>query len=211
MTGNSGSAVEGELIDLKNGVIRDTALKVDWMKNANLAFTETFGVKGIWSSGQMSWHVAQEWIAAMNAASYLGYSDWRLPRALPSNGASYNLAFARDGSSDFGFNIVTPNSEMMYVYHAHLGNKGYWDTSNNYQEGWGLSNIAPFENLFPSNYWTGTEVPPDLSQGHLCNLGNAEKPLKPTHAFDNFVGNGGQDFSDKGFAFFIWPVRSHEA
>ena len=34
----------------------------------------------------MQWATAQAWIAAMNTAAYLGFSDWRLPTTPDSGG-----------------------------------------------------------------------------------------------------------------------------
>ena len=57
----------------------DPNINVTWLADANLAASNTFGVTGIDTNGRMSWYTAFDWIAAMNASSYLGFSDWRLP------------------------------------------------------------------------------------------------------------------------------------
>ena len=44
-----------------------------------MALSETFGVPGISVYGTMDWDTAKSWIAAINTANYLGYSDWRFP------------------------------------------------------------------------------------------------------------------------------------
>ncbi len=72
-------SANADLIDRGGGLIYDTDINVTWLQNANLAASNTFGVGGIQALGQMDWSTAQSWIAAMNAANYLGYSDWRLP------------------------------------------------------------------------------------------------------------------------------------
>lgn len=56
----------------KGRTVYDTVNNVTWLANANLAATQTFGVSGINRDGSMSWDTAQAWIAAMNAANYLG-------------------------------------------------------------------------------------------------------------------------------------------
>jgi hypothetical protein len=38
-----------------NGLIYDTALKITWLRDANLAASNTFGVSGISPTGLMSW------------------------------------------------------------------------------------------------------------------------------------------------------------
>jgi hypothetical protein len=84
---------------------------------------------------------------------------WRLPLAI--DGARKN---GYDGTTTAGFNITT--SEYGHLYYQSLGNLGYYDTKGNPrpgwgktrdQEGWGLKNTAPFDNLRLDSYWTGTE------------------------------------------------------
>src|ERR1035437_7528079 len=79
--GVSGVA-QAALFDRGGGLIYDSDFNITWQQNANLAATNTFGVSGISGSGAMTGGTANSWIAAMNAADYLGYSDWRLPTAL---------------------------------------------------------------------------------------------------------------------------------
>ena len=55
--------------------VYDSDLNTYWLSNANLAATSTFGVTRINASGSMTWDTAQTWIAAMNTANYLGFSD----------------------------------------------------------------------------------------------------------------------------------------
>jgi hypothetical protein len=134
-----------DLINRGNGLIYDTVLNITWLQDANLAATNTFGITG-WNANRNSWDATQDWIAAMNAANYLGVSTWRLPKILPVNGNSYNFYYypgtgiitnGYDGSYDIGYNVGAPGSayaysagsEMAYMYYVNLGNTGYYDTS----------------------------------------------------------------------------------
>ena len=93
----------------------DTALNITWLADANLAGSNTFGVSGIGSTpsdlGYMGWNTANSWIAAMNSASYLGISTWRLPKMIDINndGCLNNNAFI---GTDCGYNVVSvgPNA-----------------------------------------------------------------------------------------------------
>ena len=50
-----------------------------WLADANLAKTNHFGISGINTvNGTMSRDKANEYIDAVNAASYLGQNDWRI-------------------------------------------------------------------------------------------------------------------------------------
>jgi len=71
---------QATLWDRGGGLIYDGAQDITWLLNANLALSVTFGVEGIDTpSGVMPRSTADSYIAAMNAADYLGYNDWRLP------------------------------------------------------------------------------------------------------------------------------------
>jgi hypothetical protein len=112
------------LWDRGDGLIYDDELNITWLQDANLAATSTFGVGGI-TDGKMTWETANAWVAAMNAANYLGYNDWRLAEILPVNGSSYNYNFSFIGLTDYGWNVSAPGSayagstgsEMAYVYY----------------------------------------------------------------------------------------------
>jgi hypothetical protein len=133
------------LINLGNGIIYDTDLKLSWLQNANLAATNTFGVSGITAEGRMSWYTAQSWIAAMNGANYLGFSDWRLPTALNQDGSGPCSVYNCNGS------------EMGYLYYVILGGSAHGPggiaTTHN-------ANYDYFVNIQNVNYWSGTESDP---------------------------------------------------
>ena len=130
--------------NLANGheAVYDDVLHVTWLANANLAKTKLFGLQRsvdpdsldvsdlgvVGLDGQMSWDTAALWIDAMNTAGYLGFNDWRLPKAESVNGDSYNTQFRYDGLSDVGYNISVAGSasagfignEMAYMYYTNL-------------------------------------------------------------------------------------------
>ncbi len=79
----------------------DDVQNITWLRDANLARSNSFGVDGICAGpgefgsgcpdvpGAMDWFTANNWITAMNAASYLGMSNWRMPRTVqPDVGCS---------------------------------------------------------------------------------------------------------------------------
>ena len=138
------AALEGRLPVTPGGVdyqaYYDTDRDLTWLADANLAASNTFGVGGILSSGEMDWATANLWIAAMNAdggSGYLGYNDWRLPETItPDPNCSFFDAF--------GSGCVL--SEM-----GHLNNvEGIF---------WSSPQAAgnPFTNLQFNSYWSATE------------------------------------------------------
>lgn len=184
-------AAQATLFDRGGGLIYDSVLKVTWLQNANLAATDTFGVSGINANGSMTWNTANQWIAAMNAADYLGYNDWRLPTMIDtgSPGCDYGNI-----GTDCGYNVQTVSggtvySELATLYYTELGNKGSYDTSGNPQSGAGVTNSGPFTNMQSDVYWSGLEYWPYIS------------------AWGFSTANGGQGEDQEWYDFYAWAVR----
>jgi len=145
----------------------DTVLDITWLADANLAATTTFGVTGIGSNGVMNWSKANEWIAAMNVAGYLGKGNWRLPRVTDTGAVGCNFGFT---GTDCGYNVNPATGEMAHLYYSTLGNGAVFDTSggeNPCSEAEAcLTNAGPFANLLPVTYelmyWYGTDYAPNV-------------------------------------------------
>ena len=129
--------------------VYDTNLKVTWLANANLAATQTFGVKNINANGSMNYATAVQWVAAMNALNggigYLGHNNWTLPTTPaidPSCGST-----GPNGNS-FGFGCM--NSTLGSLFYQSLALQ-YPNTAvlipNNA--------VGPFSNFQPYLYWSG--------------------------------------------------------
>src|SRR5215203_7187655 len=114
------------LIDRGGGLIYDDVLDVTWLQDANLAHTQRFGLSskgsgdgthafGITEDGSMNFDTASHWLVAMNVASYLGYSDWRLPTTLQPD-----LSCSAQGTRSSGYNCT--GIEMGSLYYVGLGN-----------------------------------------------------------------------------------------
>jgi hypothetical protein len=138
----SGAAHAALIAFTSNGVgqVLDTSTNLVWVQDANLAATDTFGVRGICvggicGRGSMTWLTAEAWIAAMNGTDYGGFSDWVLP---PHFATCRNIF----GCSD--------TSDLSMLYFESLGNVGYPEP------GYGPHNTGPFIHVQDSNYWTGT-------------------------------------------------------
>jgi len=123
---------------LGNRLIYDSDLNITWYD---------------YTKSQDNWQNQMDWASAL-IVNFGGsnLSGWRLPTTVdgPSVGGY-------DGTTTVGYNI-TSNSEMGHLFYTELGNKGYYDTSGNYQSGWGLTNTGDFQNLQPTIYWFGTEI-----------------------------------------------------
>ena len=132
-------------------MIYDTDLNITWLSNANLAATNTFGVGGINADGRMIWTTAESWVTAMDTASYLGFTNWRLPTALNTDGTGPCL----------GYNC---GSELGYLFYQELG--GVTDqsliTTHN-------ANFLLFSNIQGNTYWSGTKCGTTSSGWYVSN------------------------------------------
>jgi hypothetical protein len=158
----------------------DDVLNITWLRNANLAATNSFGVAGIIDAGegpgQMTWATAQLWVGAMNAADYLGVNNWRLPETLqpdPTCSQQY-------GDKSYGH--TCQGSEMGHLFYVNgiswgAGGSGY---------------SGGFTNIHAGMYWSGTEY-----------------ALDPSFAWNNnfHVGYGDQVTAQKSNYDFAWAVH----
>lgn len=142
------------LIDRGNGLIYETDLNITWLQNANLAASQTFGVAGIGSDGTMTGDTADAWIAAMNAADYKGFNNWRLAMG---NAATCN------GLSCIPFS--TFGSELANLYYTALGNA----------PGGPLTNRGPFMNVQTGFYWGDCCGSSAQQEGTVFNFGSGEQ------------------------------------
>ena len=199
--GQMPSPANAELYDRGNGLIFDSTLNITWQQNANLASSNTFdlpiqstgGIR-ISADGSMNWPGALMWIDAMNAVSYLGYSDWRLPRINSPFG--FNLSCTSyDGSTDCGYNITDTRNELAHLFYSSLANIGSFDTQGNPNPPQSL-NAGLFINFQEARYWTGTQLPPAVG---------------PNEAFTFSIGSGLKEWDAKVNPYHImsvWAVRT---
>lgn len=162
----SGSA-QAALFDRGGGMLYDDVLNVTWLQDANYAKTSDFDADGL-----MTWEAAKTWAANL---TYSGYSDWRLASNTPV-GADWNDKWSADGSTDYGFNITSPHSELSYMYYVNLGLKGYVSPAGDYQSDfgifgdgtwdWGLQNdVGLVKNLQSYIYWSDPVPSAGLTNG----------------------------------------------
>ncbi len=154
-------AAQAALINNGGGLIYDSTLNVTWLQDANYANTSGYS-----SGGRMTWNTANTWASTLN---YHGITGWRLPTVSPVNGSSFNYSESYNGTTDVGYNIISPASELSHLFYVDLGNKGFQDTSGSYQAGYGLTHTGPFINLqYDPNfqmhtYWSGTQYAPNTN------------------------------------------------
>ena len=187
----SGAAQATALVG-RGGAIFDPSTNLEWLWHANLAEVEHFGVLGIRDDGRMSWETAQAWIAAMNAASFLG-GGWRLPLTAqpdPTCGSQFD-AGSPYPLQGWGYNCT--GSELGDLFYNKLGGKAgqsVLDQSGDSTEE--MENFFLFEghSIQSSVYWSGAEAAP-----------------YPTDAWLFLLSDGSQSIGGKGNLLYAWPVR----
>ena len=134
---------QASLVDRGGGLIYDDVLNVTWLQDANYAKTSGYTNNtvsptnnGLLYSGELN-----AWITTLSyydSVRNVTYTDWRLPTIAPSNGSNFNYNYAIDGTTDVGFNITSPNSELAYMFNVNL-----------------KANPGLFSNIQPGVYWFG--------------------------------------------------------
>jgi hypothetical protein len=201
----SSGAAQAALVDRGGGLLYDNVLNVTWLQDANYA--NTSGYAAI-SGGLMDWNTANTWAANLSyhdSVRNVDYSDWRLASNTPVNGTSWNYNYRANGTTDVGYNIKSPNSELAYMYYENLGLKGYVSATGNYQPDFGVpgayyggqADVAAkdggpvVKNLQSWAYWSGTAYAPN--------------PTQDAWLFLTF--NGDQGVDRQYYALAAWAVR----
>ena len=185
---------QAALNDRGGGLLYDDVLNVTWLQDANYAKTSGYD-----DDGRMNWSAAKTWAANL---VFGGYDDWRLAANTPV-GADWNYYYspnAPDGSTDIGYNITSPKSELSYMYYVNLGLKGFYSPAGEYQPDFGIfgngsylggqADVGLVKNLQSFVYWSGTAIATD--------------PGSSAWIFD--TGDGDQDDFNHGGQFYAWAV-----
>lgn len=152
------STAPAALVPQLNGaVVYDTDRNITWLANANLAATNNFGVGGI-SGGTMDWNTAQNWVAAMNAAHYLGFNTWRLPTTLQPD------ASCSTQSGGLSYDNNCTGSELGHAFYSELGGVAGQSLLATHNANYGL-----FSNIQDGTYWSGTIVASNPSNAWFFN------------------------------------------
>jgi uncharacterized protein (TIGR03437 family) len=138
--------------------VYDTVNNITWLADFNLPASNRFGLPVcsgsaidtkacVNPSGSMSYQAAAAWVAAMNAANYLGHHDWQVPTTpnIDNSGCSFTGA---NGSS-FGFHCAA--GALGSLYYSALGLK-----ATNTAVPMPKNTVGPFSNFQPYYYWSQT-------------------------------------------------------
>lgn len=182
-TGGAHAALQGR--DLDGNVTTfeayyDTDLDITWLADADYGAGSSYDDGYNPTDGKMTWASAKAWAANLSivdTVNNITYDRWRLPTLVPVNGVSFDLNFSFNGTTDVGYNITSPNSELAYMFYVNLGNPGAYTptgvTSGCYNPGnTCLDNVGPFSNL-QLDYWFAKSFPsPDSAWNFRLAIGD---------------------------------------
>jgi hypothetical protein len=145
------------LLSLDGTTVYDAANNVSWLADFNLPASNRFGLplcssagtdpkSCINASGSMSYQAAAAWVTAMNAANYLGHSNWQLPTT-PS--VDPNCPFSGQHGNSFAFDCSS--SAFGSLYYSALGLKAP-NTAVPIPD----TQAGAFHNFQPYIYWSQT-------------------------------------------------------
>jgi hypothetical protein len=179
----------------------DSDLNIYWLADANLAATNSFGLARntdlgaipgvyggsfIFDDGMMTMGGAMKWIAAMNAANYLGYNDWRLPTTLQPDAScgDQNVGWV---IGSYGYNCT--GSEMGNLFYTELGGAAASSILSTHN-----ASLALFQNVQPYFYYSGTKYAPDPTyQAWVFDMyGGYQAPAPMGNYFYAFAVRSGQ-------------------
>lgn len=192
-------AARAELHDMGGGLLYDDVQNITWLQDTDYARTSGFK-----PNGKMPWADAVKWVSELvyhDPVRNVDITGWRLPKVGPVTGDRINGRFCFDGSSDEGYGITSPRSEMAYMFYVNLGLKGYYTATGDIQAtdcgaaGNGKSgftaDVGLVKNLKSHIYWSGTSVEPYTDRNAWI--------------FDTTFGY--QNFYNKNDMLSPWPVH----
>jgi hypothetical protein len=160
-------------------------LDITWLADANAMagtpFDDLYEVGGLTIStatdGKTTWNSAEAWIASLNAAIFLGVSDWRQP-SMDRNGDTV---------------VVECNSVTELA--CRDNEMGYQEEYNGVTQvacGPGVCLDGPFTNVGIDFYWSGTTYAPN--------------PSAAWHFYFPIGGEFGPS-GKNNTTLYVWPVR----
>jgi uncharacterized protein (TIGR03437 family) len=133
--------------------VYDSVNNISWLADANLPANSRFGLPVctpstaqpcVNPSGSMSYQSAVAWVAAMNAANYLGHGDWQLPTT-----PFTDPACGKTGPNGTSFGFSCTGGSLGSLYYDGLGLK-----APNTAVPIPNNTSGPFINFQPYLYWS---------------------------------------------------------
>jgi len=137
-------------------MVYDTVNNITWLADADLPASSRFGLPlctgsnaepqpCVNASGSMNYQSAAAWVQALNAANYLGQSNWQLPTTPPID---RNCGKTGPNGNSFGFGCTAGAYASLYNALGLKAPNTAVPIPNN--------TVGPFSNFQPYIYWSQT-------------------------------------------------------
>ena len=200
--------VQAALTVQANGTVYDDVLGISWDQDANATKTLCDAADPLWTSfvpssgraladicasdGDLRWTEAVEWVAHLNANSYKGFTNWRLPTVTQPDPTCSDQS-STVPPQDFGYRCT--GSELGHLFNAPapagLGNPNDRDddcSPNCFQ------NTGPFVNTRADIYRSGTDFAPEPNSAWEFNTRSGRQ-------------SAAEKTSDSPVTRYVWVVR----
>ena len=150
-------ACAGVTLSADGLTVYDSTNNLTWLADANLAASNRFTLPlctgsgseaCVNASGSMNYAAAAAWVAAMNAANYLGHSNWQIPTTAP---VDKDCTKVGPNGDSFGYGCAA--NALGSLYYTALGLK-----APNTAVPIPANTVGLFSNLQPYLYWSQTSA-----------------------------------------------------
>lgn len=144
-------------VTIETATVYDATNNISWLADANLPASNRFGIPlctgtgnqtCINASGSMRYEAVLAWVAAMNAANYLGHSNWLIPTSPVTDN---NCGRRGPNGNSFGFGCTLSALSTLY--------NGLGLLPPNAAVPVTTGTVGPFSNVQPYLYWSQTVAP----------------------------------------------------
>ncbi len=184
--GGTSSAIGDVVVSPNGNVVYDKVNNISWLADFDLPASNRFGLPlcdgtvntktCVNSSGSMSYQAAAAWVTAMNAADYLGHSNWQIPTS-PIRDSTCGFIGPQDNSFGWGCSASAFGS----LYNS-LGLSAPATAVP-------VPNMAvgPFSNFQPALYWSGTSLLQPTGDTACCGTFSFNSGWQGSNIASNFL------------------------
>lgn len=189
------ASAQAGLIHRGNGMVYDQVNNVTWLLDANFITDSTQRPS---SDGKLTWDDAKAWVDNL---VYQGLDGWRLPQLRSNTCSGFGVIYGQD----CGYNVLTGNSELAYLFHVLLGNNSFYQPVIDPIRNQPVQNsIYGLENVAFTDAVTG-------ERHQFKNVQNSEYfidgPFDGTNRWYFDLANGYQNRAHQTNRRYVWAVR----
>ena len=184
--GGTSSAIGDVIVSPNGNVVYDRTNGVSWLANFDLPASNRFGLPVcdgtvntktcVNASGSMSYQAAAAWVAAMNAADFLGHSNWQIPTT-PIRDTT--CGFIGPQNNSFGWGCSASAFGSLYGALGLSAPATAVPVPN--------MPVGPFSNFQPALCWSGTSLPQPTGDVGCCGTFSFNSGWQGSNITSNFL------------------------